>query len=95
MYENSIIHPKQITRINKDTGIIKVFEPGTIYVFDEFIKSGEKYFRINDNFAFFITIHIILLIFLSVKKKQIKICQKVISQFQNLRKFIPYHIVRN
>ena len=53
MYENSIIHPKQITRINKDTGIIKVFEPGTIYVFDEFIKSGEKYFRINDNFAFF------------------------------------------
>lgn len=52
MYENSVIHPKQITLTDKDTGTIKVFEPGTIYVFDEFIKSGEKYFCITDNFAF-------------------------------------------
>lgn len=52
MYENSVIRPKQITQMNKDTGTIKVFEPGTIYVFDEFIKSGEKYFCITDNFAF-------------------------------------------
>ena len=52
MYENSVIHPKQITHMNKETGMIKIFKPGTIYVFDEFIKSGEKYFCITDNFAF-------------------------------------------
>ena len=52
MYENSVIHPKQITHMNKETGMIKIFEPSTIYVFDEFIKSSEKYFCINDNFSF-------------------------------------------
>jgi len=46
MYENSIIHPKSILHSNTS-------KLGTIKVLDEFIKSGEKYFCIKDNFTFY------------------------------------------
>lgn len=52
MYENSIVHPKRIIRrVNNDSFV--EFEPGTIEVLDEFIKSGKKYFCIKDNFTFY------------------------------------------
>ena len=51
MYENSIIHPKHISRINNN-GTIETFTPGTIAVFDEFEQSNKKLFKIIDNFNF-------------------------------------------
>lgn len=53
MYENSIIHPKRITRINNN-GAVETFTPGTIAVFDDFERSNKKLFKIIDNFNFLI-----------------------------------------
>lgn len=50
MYENSIIHPHKIA-YTRD-GVYHVVEPGTVTVFDEYLKSEEDFFHITDNFVF-------------------------------------------